>query len=46
MAAVALLAFVSAASAYEVIYDFNTPWAGDYAPGWENSDYRHGTTGG
>ncbi len=22
--------------------DFETPWTGDYAPGWVNSDYRHG----
>lgn len=32
----------SSASAYLVSYDFNTPWTGDYAPGWENSAYRHG----
>jgi len=27
---------------YHVIYDFETAWTGDYAPGWENSGYRHG----
>lgn len=23
--------------------DFETTWSGDYAPGWVNADYRHGT---
>ena len=27
---------------YQVKFDFDTSWAGDYAPGWENSAYRHG----
>lgn len=30
------------AATYEVTYDFNTAWAGDYTPGWENTAYRHG----
>lgn len=42
MTAVLLLAVGSAASAYEITFDFNTSWADDYAPGWENSGYRHG----
>lgn len=42
MAAVALLAIGSVASAYEITFDFNTAWSGDYAPDWENSGYRHG----
>ncbi len=35
-----LSAMVSAG--YNVQFDFNTSWSGDYAPGWENSAYRHG----
>jgi hypothetical protein len=31
------------AGSYQVDFDFDTPWAGDYAPGWENTAYRHGT---
>ncbi|MBN1125321.1 MAG: hypothetical protein JXA82_09960 [Sedimentisphaerales bacterium] len=31
-----------AASTYQVVFDFETSWSGDYAPGWENTDYRHG----
>ncbi|NLH16515.1 MAG: hypothetical protein GX455_08050 [Phycisphaerae bacterium] len=27
---------------YHVAFDFNSSWSGDYAPGWENSEYRHG----
>lgn len=27
---------------YEVLFDFDTSWSEDYAPGWENSAYRHG----
>ena len=27
---------------YHVKFDFDTSWTGDYAPGWENSAYRHG----
>ncbi len=30
------------AGTYHVKYDFDTPWVGDYAPGWENTSYRHG----
>jgi hypothetical protein len=26
-----------------VVFDFEAPWSGDYAPGWENTAYRHGT---
>jgi hypothetical protein len=33
---------VNATSTYYVKYDFETSWSGDYAPGWENSAYRHG----
>ncbi len=25
-----------------VSFDFDAPWASDYAPGWENTAYRHG----
>ena len=31
-----------ASASYLVEFDFNTGWSGDYAPGWENSAYRHG----
>ncbi len=31
-----------AAETYYGKFDFNTSWDGDYAPGWVNSDYRHG----
>jgi hypothetical protein len=24
-------------------FNFDTPWGTDYAPGWQNSDYRHGS---
>jgi len=27
---------------YYVHHDFDTSWTGDYAPGWENTLYRHG----
>jgi len=40
--AVVLVGFGNAALAYHVKFDFETTWTGDYAPGWENSDYRHG----
>ncbi|MCP4712678.1 MAG: hypothetical protein GY869_28970 [Planctomycetes bacterium] len=33
---------VQANTSYHVKFDFDTSWAGDYAPGWENSAYRHG----
>ncbi|MBN2022053.1 MAG: hypothetical protein JW809_04605 [Pirellulales bacterium] len=42
---VALAAMVlpgTALGAYEVTYDFEAAWAGDYHPDWQNSDYRHG----
>jgi hypothetical protein len=29
-------------NAYHVKFDFETSWTDDYAPGWENSAYRHG----
>jgi len=39
----ALLFCVGVAQAgYQVTFDFNTEWSGDYAPGWENTLYRHG----
>ena len=28
--------------AYQVSFDFETSWTGDYADGWENTAYRHG----
>ena len=39
-----ILAATSAAQAngYYVKHDFETPWTGDYAPGWESEGYRHG----
>lgn len=40
--ALALAGAASASSSYYVHFDFETAWAGDYAPGWENTDYRHG----
>jgi len=33
---------VAQAGSYSVTDDFETAWAGDYAPGWENAAYRHG----
>lgn len=32
----------TAHAAYHVSFDFDTSWSGDYAPGWENTAYRHG----
>lgn len=32
----------SAVGPYHVHFDFETSWTDDYAPGWENSAYRHG----
>jgi hypothetical protein len=29
-------------STYSVLFDFEDGWTGDYAPGWENTLYRHG----
>lgn len=37
-----LLLSVMASASYNVQFDFNTSWSGDYAPGWENTAYRHG----
>lgn len=43
MVVLALLACTATTvAAYQVDYDFDTAWTGDYAPGWENTDYRHG----
>ena len=39
---VAVFAVAQAEAGYHVTFDFETGWAGDYAPGWENSAYRHG----
>ena len=33
---------VSVNASYYQHFDFNSEWAGDYAPGWENTAYRHG----
>jgi len=41
-AAIALAASPTMA-AVQATFDFETGWAGDYAPGWENSAYRWGT---
>jgi len=42
-AAALILAVTAAAGAgYHVTFDFETGWGGDYAPGWENTLYRHG----
>lgn len=30
------------AEALEYTFGFETAWTGDYAPGWENTEYRHG----
>lgn len=35
-------ALVDDASSYQVSYGFDSSWTGDYAPGWENTPYRHG----
>jgi len=40
--AVITLAIVSPASAYIYQDNFDTPWTGDYAPGWDNTGYRWG----
>lgn len=39
-----LLAFAAAPASAGVVasFDFETGWSGDYAPGWENTGYRHG----
>jgi hypothetical protein len=42
LCALLALAIVPGASAYYVHFDFDTPWITDYAPGWENTLYRHG----
>jgi len=45
VAALGLLLAVTgtAGATYYVKYDFETSWTGDYAPGWESEEYRHGT---
>ncbi|MBN2475124.1 MAG: hypothetical protein JXB62_10985 [Pirellulales bacterium] len=44
LTALALVGVLSlpATAAYHVSFDFETSWSGDYAPGWQNTDYRHG----
>jgi len=43
MALLPLAVMASVAGAdFKVTFDFETGWSGDYAPGWENSAYRHG----
>lgn len=43
IALLSLAMMVSVAGAdLQVTFDFETGWSGDYAPGWENSAYRHG----
>ena len=37
-----LFCIFSANAGYYQKFDFNTEWTGDYAPGWENTAYRHG----
>jgi len=37
-----VLSYGLAAAEYHVAFDFNTSWSTDYAPGWENTAYRHG----
>lgn len=36
------MAALVSAGTYHVKFDFETGWGGDYAPGWENTSYRHG----
>lgn len=42
---VAVLASVPVSNATTILFQdgFETSWTGDYAPGWVNTDYRHGT---
>ncbi|AQT68316.1 hypothetical protein STSP2_01475 [Anaerohalosphaera lusitana] len=39
---VALICSCQAFANYHVKYDFNNQWTGDYAPGWENTDFAGG----
>jgi len=39
---VACLGGATAYADYHVSFDFDSSWSGDYAPGWENTSYRHG----
>jgi len=36
-----LLGWAASAGAVVHTFDFETPWSGDYAPGWELEGYRH-----
>ena len=40
--AILLFCVVNVNATYYEQFDFNTEWTGDYAPGWENTGYRHG----
>ncbi len=42
LAMILMMSSFAMAGPYQVLFDFETSWSGDYAPGWENSDYRHG----
>ena len=44
LAALGLLLAVTATAGatYYVKHDFETSWTGDWAPGWESEEYRHG----
>ncbi len=42
VAAVVAVCMPAGAATYYVHHDFNSEWTGDYAPGWENTLYRHG----
>jgi len=42
LAAFVVMCGVASGDPYHVVYDFETGWSEDYAPGWENSAYRHG----
>jgi len=39
---IAVFGMAQAEAGYHVAFDFESGWTGDYAPGWENSAYRHG----
>jgi hypothetical protein len=36
------LAVTPTMAGYHRSFDFNSSWSSDYAPGWENTSYRHG----
>lgn len=40
---VSVLLASAASAAPFLTFGFETAWSGDYAPGWENTAYRHGT---